>query len=93
MKVVVTGEAGFIGSNKEFKLDIGRYDPLLSKMEIECFGVKALNDINQANADCVILAVSHDQSKANNYELVLNTCRKRFPDRRCKGNYMQRKIG
>jgi len=38
------------------------YDPLLSKEEIEAFGVNALDDFNVI-MDCVIVAVAHDEFK------------------------------
>jgi UDP-N-acetyl-D-mannosaminuronate dehydrogenase len=40
------------------------YDPLLSKEEIEGFGVKALDDLNvKLKMDGVIVAVAHDEFK------------------------------
>jgi len=47
---------------KEFGVDVYGYDPLLSKEEMEAFGVKALNDFNVI-MDCVIMAVVHDEFK------------------------------
>ena len=47
---------------KEFGVDVYGYDPLLSKEEIEAFGVKALDDFNVI-MDCVIVAVAHDEFK------------------------------
>jgi UDP-N-acetyl-D-galactosamine dehydrogenase len=47
---------------KEFGIDVFGYDPLLRREEIEAFGVKALGDLN-IKADCVILAVAHDEFK------------------------------
>jgi len=47
---------------KEFGIEIYGYDPLLSKEEIEAFGVKALDDFNVI-MDCVIIAVAHDVFK------------------------------
>ncbi len=38
---------------KEFGVDVYGYDPLLSKEEIEGFGVKALDELN-VKVDCVI---------------------------------------
>ncbi|MCW3134423.1 MAG: UDP binding domain-containing protein [Methanophagales archaeon] len=38
---------------KEFGVEVYGYDPLLSKEEIEAFGVKALDDFNVI-MDCVI---------------------------------------
>ncbi|MCW3134420.1 MAG: UDP binding domain-containing protein [Methanophagales archaeon] len=47
---------------KEFGVEVYGYDPLLSKEEIEAFGVKALDDFNVI-MDCVIVAVVHDEFK------------------------------
>jgi UDPglucose 6-dehydrogenase/UDP-N-acetyl-D-galactosamine dehydrogenase len=44
---------------KEFGVEAYGYDPLLSKEQIEGFGVKALDDFN-VKVDCVIVAVAHD---------------------------------
>ncbi|NOR77013.1 MAG: hypothetical protein GQ523_00960 [Methanophagales archaeon] len=45
---------------KEFGVDAYGYDPLLSKEEIEGFGVKALDNLD-VKIDCVIVAVAHDE--------------------------------
>ncbi|NQE52414.1 MAG: UDP-N-acetyl-D-mannosamine dehydrogenase [Candidatus Methanolliviera sp. GoM_oil] len=47
---------------KEFGIDAYGYDPLLSKEEIEGFGVKAL-DVLKEKMDGVIVAVAHDEFK------------------------------
>ena len=47
---------------KEFGVDVYGYDHLLSKEEIEAFGVNALDDFNVI-MDCVIVAVAHDEFK------------------------------
>ena len=47
---------------KEFGIDAYGYDPLLSKEEIEAFGVKALDDLN-IKVDGIIVAVAHDEFK------------------------------
>ena len=47
---------------KEFGIEVYGYDPLLSKKEIEGFGVKALDELN-VKADCVIVAVAHNASR------------------------------
>jgi UDPglucose 6-dehydrogenase/UDP-N-acetyl-D-galactosamine dehydrogenase len=52
---------------KEFGVEVYGYDPLLSKEEIEGFGVKALDDMLQITdycpkgVNCVIMAVAHDE--------------------------------
>ena len=49
---------------KEFKVDIYGYDPLLSREEIEGFGVKVLDNLGvKIKVDCVIMAVAHDAFK------------------------------
>jgi len=47
---------------KEFGVNVYGYDPLLSKEEIEAFGVNALEDFNVI-MDCVIMAVAHNEFK------------------------------
>ena len=54
---------------KEFGVSVYGYDPLLSKEEIEAFGVKALDDFNVI-IDCVIVAVAHDEFKKMGLEDV-----------------------
>ena len=44
---------------KEFGIEVYGYDPLLSKKEIEGFGVNVLDELN-VKADCVIVAVAHN---------------------------------
>ena len=46
---------------QEYRVDVYGYDPLLSREEIEGFGVKAREELNGAKPDCVILAVAHEQ--------------------------------
>jgi len=50
---------------REFGVDVYGYDPLLSKEEIEGFGVKAFNELDVKNVkmDCVIVAVAHNEFK------------------------------
>ena len=47
---------------KEFGVDVYGYDPLLSKEEIEAFGVKSSANLC-VKVDCVIVAVAHDEFK------------------------------
>ncbi len=47
---------------KEFGVAIYGYDTLLSKNEIEAFGVEALDNLD-VKVDCVIVAVAHDEFK------------------------------
>ena len=62
---------------KEFGVEVYGYDPLLSKEEIEGFGVRALDDMLQitdhrllpeGRMDGVIVAVAHDEFKQMNLE-------------------------
>jgi UDPglucose 6-dehydrogenase/UDP-N-acetyl-D-galactosamine dehydrogenase len=58
---------------KEFGVEVYGYDPLLSKEEIEQFGVKALNELNVKNEkmDCVIVAVAHDEFRKTGMEDIM----------------------
>jgi len=56
---------------KEFGVDVYGYDPLLSKEEIEAFGVNALDDFNVI-MDCVIVAVAHDEFKKMRLDDIRN---------------------
>ena len=48
----------------EFGVDVYGYDPLLSKEEIEGFGVKAIDNLDvKLKMDGVIVAVAHDEFK------------------------------
>ena len=47
---------------KEFGVDVYGYDPLLSKEEIEAFGMKSSANLD-VKMDCVIVAVAHDEFK------------------------------
>ena len=53
---------------KEFGVDVYGYDPLLSKEEIEGFGVKFVNRLGNVKMDCVIVAVTHDEFRKMNLE-------------------------
>ncbi|HJH27134.1 MAG TPA: nucleotide sugar dehydrogenase, partial [Methanophagales archaeon] len=54
---------------KEFCIDVYGYDPLLSKEEIEGFGVKAFDSLNvKIKMDGVIVAVAHDEFKKMGFE-------------------------
>jgi UDP-N-acetyl-D-galactosamine dehydrogenase len=46
---------------QEYRVDVYGYDPLLSREEIEGFGVKAMEMLDGMKPDCVILAVAHEQ--------------------------------
>ena len=49
----------------EFRVDVYGYDPLLSREEIEGFGVKAQEELDGAKPDAIILAVAHEQFKGD----------------------------
>jgi UDP-N-acetyl-D-mannosaminuronate dehydrogenase len=52
-----------------FGIKIYGYDPLLSKEEIEAFGVKSLANLD-VKMDCVIVAVAHGEFKKMGLEEV-----------------------
>jgi len=52
-----------ISGLKEFNCDIYGYDPLLTKEQIESFGIKPLENLNNIKVDCVIITVVHDLFK------------------------------
>jgi UDPglucose 6-dehydrogenase/UDP-N-acetyl-D-galactosamine dehydrogenase len=59
----------------EFGVKAYGHDPLLSKKEIEEFGVEALEEFN-TKMDCVILAVAHDEFKnmdLEELEMLMNS--------------------
>jgi len=45
---------------KSFGVEVYGYDPLLSRSEVEAFGVRALDGM-EGKFDCVIAAVAHEQ--------------------------------
>ncbi len=54
---------------KEFGVEAYGYDPLLSKEEIEGFGVNALDNLDvKIKMDGVIVAVAHDEFKKMGFE-------------------------
>jgi UDPglucose 6-dehydrogenase/UDP-N-acetyl-D-galactosamine dehydrogenase len=56
---------------KEFGIDVFGYDPLLSKEEIEGFGVNALDNLDvKLKMDGVIVAVAHEVFKKMGFEDV-----------------------
>jgi UDPglucose 6-dehydrogenase/UDP-N-acetyl-D-galactosamine dehydrogenase len=56
---------------KEFGVEAYGYDPLLSKEEIDAFGVKALDNLDvKLKMDGVIVAVAHDEFKKMGLENV-----------------------
>ena len=61
---------------KEFGVDVYGYDPLLSKEEIEGFGVKALDNLD-VKVDGVVVAVAHDEFR----EMKLDEIKKFMNDK------------
>jgi len=77
---------------KEFDIDLYGYDPLLSKEQIDNFGVKALDSLN-VKIDCVIVSVVHDEfgkmtlkhiKKIMNKKPVLVDVRRYFDNKEAK---------
>ncbi|NQE52305.1 hypothetical protein C5S29_01830 [ANME-1 cluster archaeon GoMg3.2] len=67
----------------EFGVDVYGYDSLLSKEEIENFGVNALDNLDvKVKMDGVIVAVAHDEFKRFSFV-------KRKSVLRCEGCLMQ----
>jgi UDP-N-acetyl-D-glucosamine/UDP-N-acetyl-D-galactosamine dehydrogenase len=54
---------GTIKELKEYKCDLYGYDPLLTKEEIESFGIQAVDTFNGVKVDCFIVTVVHDEFK------------------------------
>jgi UDPglucose 6-dehydrogenase/UDP-N-acetyl-D-galactosamine dehydrogenase len=48
---------------KEYKCELYGYDPLLTKEEIESFGIQAVDTFNGIKVDCFIVSVIHDEFK------------------------------
>jgi UDPglucose 6-dehydrogenase/UDP-N-acetyl-D-galactosamine dehydrogenase len=48
---------------KEYKCELYGYDPLLTKEEIESFGIQAVDTFNGVKVDCFIVTVMHDEFK------------------------------
>ena len=54
---------GTIKELKEYKCELYGYDPLLTKEEIESFGIQAVDTFNGVKVDCFIVTVMHDEFK------------------------------
>jgi UDPglucose 6-dehydrogenase/UDP-N-acetyl-D-galactosamine dehydrogenase len=48
---------------KEFKCEIYGYDPMISKEEIEKFGIRQIEDLNKIKVDGIIMTVVHNAFK------------------------------
>ncbi len=46
---------------EEYGLNIYGHDPLLTREEIEGFGVEAVDDLHEVKVDCVVITVAHEQ--------------------------------
>lgn len=58
---------------QEYKVDVYGYDLLLSHKEIEGFGVKAVDMLEGAKPDVIILAVAHEQFRVLDDGVVAKT--------------------
>ena len=86
----------------EFGVDVYGYDPLLSKEDIEGFGVNALDNLDvKIKMDCVIVAVAHDEFKKMqledigefmNEKPVLIDVRGRFDGKAAKGKGIKKRV-
>jgi UDP-N-acetyl-D-glucosamine/UDP-N-acetyl-D-galactosamine dehydrogenase len=63
---------GTIKELKEYKCDLYGYDPLLTKEEIESFGIQAVDTFNGVKVDCFIVTVMHDEFKEISTEQFKN---------------------
>jgi UDPglucose 6-dehydrogenase/UDP-N-acetyl-D-galactosamine dehydrogenase len=57
---------------KEFDIEIFGLDPLLTKKEIEYFGVKPINNL-KIKVDCIIVAVAHNKFKTISLDVLKKT--------------------
>ena len=57
---------------KEFKCDVYGYDPLLSKEEINGFGIIPIDNLNEIKVNCVIVTVIHNVFKNIDIEQIKN---------------------
>ena len=57
---------------KEFKCEIYGYDPLLSREEINSFGVIPVDNLNEIKINCVIITVIHNVFKDIDLEKLKN---------------------
>ena len=57
---------------KEFKCDIYGYDPLLSREEINSFGVEPVDNLDGLKVSCVIITVMHDVFKKIGLDQIKN---------------------
>lgn len=57
---------------KEFQCDLYGYDPMISKNEIEKFGIKNVDNLNKIQVDCIIITVIHDSFKTLSIENLIS---------------------
>jgi len=60
---------------KEFQCDIYGYDPMISKDEMEKFGIKNLENLNNIQVDCIIITVIHDNFKTISLDNLIGMMR------------------
>ncbi|MFX1238843.1 MAG: nucleotide sugar dehydrogenase [Promethearchaeota archaeon] len=56
---------------KEFQCEIYGYDPMISKDDIEKFGITNLDDLHKIQVDCIIITVVHDVFKTISLENLM----------------------
>jgi len=76
----------------EFGVDVYGYDPLLSKEEIEGFGVKTFDNLG-VEVDCVTIAVAHDGFKKNPFLAQVLSLERLISVLRCEGCLKRRMLG
>ena len=64
---------------KEYGVNVYGHDPLLSKDQIEGFGVKAVESIDDIKADCVVITVAHDEYRRMKAEDLVDKVMKESP--------------
>jgi UDPglucose 6-dehydrogenase/UDP-N-acetyl-D-galactosamine dehydrogenase len=57
---------------KEFKCELFGYDPLLSREEINSFGIIPVDNLNEIKVNCVIITVIHNAFKDIDLEKIKN---------------------
>ena len=61
---------------KEFQCEIYGYDPMIRKEEIEKFGIKNLENLNNIQVDCIIMTVIHDTFKTISLDNLIGMMKK-----------------
>ncbi len=61
---------------RDYGIEVYGHDPLLSRSEIEGFGVKAVETLNQVSPDCVVITVAHREYTSMEPEELLKSMNK-----------------